>query len=408
MSIQKRVLERPHTTTGKRVAYLVRVEGLRDPVTGKRRQYSKQVPTMKEAKALEASWAADLARGTALVPSKATVGDLLDEYLRIELPRTVRPENRQPYESIVNRHLRPALGNVLAQRLTVEHVEKLMADLLAAGYSPSLVTKVRMRLGSALKLGMRWGIVSTNVAASARPPKITYKSATIWTPDEIGAFLRAAETDTHWPLWLLLVETGARQSELLGVAWEDVDLDRGTLRIGRQVVRLLKGTPTLKDGGKSKAASRTIGLTPRTVAELRGWRTRWLQYRLAAGPEWNPADLLFTTASGTPLSVNNLRKVFERLVRRAGVSSITPHAIRKAAITYALANGASPKAVAARVGHADSRVTLDVYSTITSEMDARLLDIIAAIVPQTTVANTDGTSQPGIHIADQDKVHHER
>lgn len=117
------------------------------------------------------------------------------------------------------------------------------------------MTKTRMRLSSALKLGMRWGIVGTNVADAARPPKISYRKAAIWKPADVGAFLDTAADDDLWPLWLLMVETGARTSELLGLAWEDVGFDRGTLRIGRLAVRLLKGTPTLKDGGKSLASA---------------------------------------------------------------------------------------------------------------------------------------------------------
>lgn len=389
MSIQKRTLAKPDAATGKKVAYLVRVEGKRDPVTGKRRQFSRQVATMKAAKALEAEWTTEVARGTALVPSKATVGDLLGEYLRLEVPRTVRPENRQPYESIITNHLTPAIGDVAAQALTVEHVERLLAGMQDAGYSSSLITKVRMRLGTALKLGMRWGVVSTNVAEIAKPPRIEYKKARIWTPEEVAAFLDTAADDALWPLWLLAVETGARTSELLGLAWEDVNLDRATLRVGRQTVRLTKGTPTVKDGGKSAAAARTIPLTPGTVAELKAYRKQWLEQKLAA-PDW-ATDLLFTTRAGSPLSANNIRKTFDRLVKAAGVPEITPHAIRKTAITLALANGASPKAVAARVGHADSRVTLDIYSSITSDMDDALLSIVTAIIPQEHRVDTSRT-----------------
>jgi len=138
----------------------------------------------------------------------------------------------------------------------------------------------------------------------------------------------------------------------------------------------------LPSRGKSKAASRTIRLTPGTVAELRTDRKRWAARKLEAGPMWNPDALLFTTRSGKPLSSNNLRRSFDALVANADVPAITPHAIRKTAITLALANGASPKAVANRVGHADSRVTLDIYSSITESMDDALLDIITGLVPQ--------------------------
>lgn len=383
MSITKRTLKTANPVTGRKVAYLVRVENPEpDRETGKRRWRTRQVGTHDEAKALQAEWTMEYKRGTALEPTKTTVAALLDEWLRVELPNTVRPENQQPYEIVVNRHLKPALGSLPVQKLTTQHVEQLLADMQERGLSSSLRTKTRMRLSSALKLGMRWGIVGTNVADAAKAPRITYKKAPIWTPAQVGTFLVTAKDDALWPLWLLMVETGARTSELLGLGWDDVDLDKGTLRIGRLVIRLMKGVPTLKDGGKSKSASRTIRLTPGTVAELRTDRKRWAARKLEAGPMWNPDALLFTTRSGKPLSSNNLRRSFDALVANADVPAITPHSIRKTAITLALANGASPKAVANRVGHADSRVTLDVYSSVTSEMDDSLLAIMTAIMPK--------------------------
>lgn len=374
-----------------KVRYQVLIDQ-RDPVTGKRnRMVVGTYSTKSEAKRAEASAITEQERGTLLKPDTTTVGELLDEYLRVEVPRTVRPENRQPYESIIKNHLKPVIGHVQARKLTVEHVEKLLAAMQARGLSSSLTTKTRMRLSSALKLGVRWGIVGANVADVARPPRISYRKASIWKPADVAAFLdTAADDDDLWPLWLLMVETGARTSELLGLGWEDIGFDRGTLRIGRRAVRLLKGTPTLKDGGKSAAAARTIRLTPGTVAELRTARTRWLERKLAAA-NWE-GDLLFCTRDGKPLSANNLRKVFDRIVSAAGVPAITPHAIRKTAITLALANGASPKAVASRVGHADARVTLDIYSQITSEMDDALLDIVTAIMPQRARTASSGSA----------------
>lgn len=353
---------------------------VRDMAGRRRNQTIGTYATKREAGRAERLALTQHERGTLLRPDTTTVGELLDEWLRVEMPRTVRPENRQPYEIVVNRHLKPTLGNVQARKLSAEHVEKLIADMQARGLSSSLITKARMRLSSALRMGMRWGIVATNVADVTKPPKIAYRKSAIWTPPQVAGFLDTAADDDLWPLWLFMVETGARTSELLGLAWEDVNLDRGTLRIGRQVIRLLKGTPTVKEGGKSAAASRTIRLTPGTVAELRAYRVQWLERKIAA-PSW-AGDFLFCTRDGKPLSANNLRKVFDRLVHDAGVPAISPHAVRKTAITLALANGASPKAVASRVGHADSRVTLDIYSSITSDMDDALLDIVTAIMPK--------------------------
>lgn len=360
--------------------YTVRVETT-EAMSGERQRVTVGTfATRKLAELAEAKALTEREKGTLLTPDTASVGELLDEYVRLELPRTVRPENRQPYESIIDRHLRPALGTIPASKLSVEHVERLLGDMQRAGYSSSTITKARMRLSSALKLGVRWNVVARDVATIAKPPRITYRKATIWTPSEVARFLRTARQDTHWVFWLMLVEAGARQSELLGLTWHDVQLERATVRLGRKTVRLLRGTPVVKDGGKSAAAGRTIGITPATVEELQAYRTRWLERKLAAGSGWNPDELLFTTRDGTPLSANNMRKVFDRLVATAGIPAITPHEVRKTNVTLALAGGTSPKAVAQRVGHSDARVTLETYDQLTAGQESRLMEIMAAIV----------------------------
>lgn len=362
--------------------YTVRIE-VTEALSGDRKRITVGTfGSKREAQIAEAKAIAERDRGTLLAPDSTTVAELLDEWVKVELPRTVRPENRKPYTSVIENHVKPTLGAIQVRKLSVEHVERLIGDMQEAGYSSSLITKARMRLSSALKMGVRWGIVSRNVAEEAKPPKVAYKRATIWTPDEVARFLQTARESSLWPFWLLLVETGARESEVLGITWEDVDLDRATLRLGWKTVRMLNGTPQVKQGGKSRAAGRTIGITRGTVAELSSWRTNWLQHRIKYGTDWNPEELLFTTTSGTPLSANNLRRVFDRLVVAAGVTKITPHAVRKTNISLALAGGASPKAVSQRVGHSDSRVTLDIYSQTTVGQEEHLLDIMAALLQE--------------------------
>lgn len=362
--------------------YLVRIESP-DPITGKRRRVTVGTYSAKrEAEKAEAKAITERERGTLLQPDTTTVGELLDKYLETEVPRTVRPENRAAYEIVIRRHLKPALGNVKVRRLTVEHVERLYADLQATGYSSSLIKKCHMRLGAALRLGKRWNIVHDVVTDVAKPPRLAYKQAEIWTPDETSAFLDVATDDDLYAFWLTMVETGARMSELLGVTWQDVDFTRGTLRLGAQVVRLLKGTPIVKQGGKTEAGARTIRLTAGTLAELKRYRAAWLQMKLASGePEWNQYELVFCSPAGRPRNHMNMRRRFDRIVRDAGVKAISPHSIRKTHITTTIANGANIKAVAARVGHRDITTTLKTYTALTASMDDELMAIVEAVVP---------------------------
>ena len=134
------------------------------------------------------------------------------------MSRTVRPENIPAYEIVIRKHIKPALGNVLVRKLTVEHVERFYGDLQARGYSSSLIKKCHMRLSSALRLGKRWNIVAENVCDIAKPPRVTYRKAWVWMPTEVEAFLGVTARDALYPYWLLTIETGARTSELLGVS----------------------------------------------------------------------------------------------------------------------------------------------------------------------------------------------
>lgn len=364
--------------------WLVRVESP-DPVTGKRRRVTVGTyRTKREAEREEAKAITERDRGTLLLPDRTTVGELLDKWLAVDVPRTVRPENIVNYETIIRKHLKPAFGNVQVRKLTVERVEGLYADLQTAGYSTSLIRNVHLRLSAALRLAKRWNLVAENVCDIAKPPTLSYGQPRFWTPDEVGAFLDIAEDDELYPYWLLAAETGARTSELLGVSWQDVDLERGAIRFGQQVVRLNKGTPFVKQGGKTDAGRRTVRLTTSTVAELRAYRTAWLEKRVAA-PEWeNPHDLVFCSARGRPLNARNVRRTFDRLVKDSGVTRISPHGLRRTHITSAIAAGANLKAVAARVGHRDLNTTIRTYQQLTGGMEDELLDIVEALMPRRT------------------------
>src|SRR5215212_4524896 len=192
-------------------------------------------------------------RGTLLQPTDMTVGALLDVWLEQELPKTVRPENRENYHIIVNKHLKPALGTAKIQRLSVQAIEAFYSKLSETGYSSSLIRKCHQRLSSALKLAKRWGWIAENPCDVTTVPKLTHKDPDVWTPIESAKFSAVAADDSMHPYWALAIETGARTSELLGLGSADLDLQRETLTIGRRAVRLLKGTPIIKEGAKTIA-----------------------------------------------------------------------------------------------------------------------------------------------------------
>jgi integrase len=360
--------------------YQVRVE-VGDPITGRRKRVTVGTfRTKREAEQAEAQATTEQKQGTLLMPDTTAVGQLLDRWLELEVPRTVQPENATNYAYVIRKHLKPALGNIPVQKLRVEHVERLYAQLQSAGYSTSLIKKCHMRLSSALRMATRWGLVSANVCDSAKVPRMSYKKAEVWTPNEVSSFLEVAASHSLAPYWCLALETGARTSELLGLSWEDVDLDRGRIRFGHRVVRLLDGSPIVKDGAKTEAGHRTVLLTEGMVEELRRYRVAWAERQLRADAWDNPHDLVFCTASGRPINPTHMRQTFNRLVAQAGVRPITPHGMRKTHITSLVAAGGNIKAIAARVGHRDVTTTLKTYTQLIPQMESELLELVTRVV----------------------------
>ena len=129
-----------------------------DSATGARKLQTVGIYASKTEAQLEGARAVEQRqRGMLLQPSDMTVSELLDLWLKQEMPKTVRPENQEPYRIVVTKHLKPALGAIRVQRLSVQAVETLYGKLVEAGYSTSLIRKCHLRLSSALKLARRWG-----------------------------------------------------------------------------------------------------------------------------------------------------------------------------------------------------------------------------------------------------------
>jgi integrase len=350
-----------------------------DPASGARKLQTVGIYASKTEAQREGARAVELRhRGTLLQPTDITVSELLDLWLEQEMPKTVRPENQEPYRIVVTKHLKPALGSLRVQRLTVQAIESFYGTLIAAGYSSSLIRKCHQRLSSALKLAKRWDWIHENPCEAATAPKLTHKEPEVWTPIDTAKFLEVAATHSMHPYWALAIETGARTSELLGIGWSDFDGERGTITIGRRAVRLLKGTPILKDGAKTSAGRRTIRLTDGILAALTEHQERQCLGPTAAS-DWVDNDLIFATASGRPVNPSHVRRSFDRLVKRAGVKRLTPHGMRKSHITALVAGGANIKAVAARVGHRDIATTLKTYTALTTAMQDELHQLVETL-----------------------------
>ena len=171
--------------------------------------------------------------------------------------------------------------------------------------------------------------------------------------EQLQSFLREAGESGVFELYYLELATGLRRGELLGLKWEDIDLERGDLRVKRQVVRI-NGVVT-EAPLKTKNAYRTLPLAEDTVSVLKE------QKKKAGSSLW-----VFPSPNGGPISPDSVLHMLHRVLKRAGPPKVRFHDLRHTFATLALQNGVDIKTVSGMLGHFSAGFTLDTYAHVTS------------------------------------------
>jgi integrase len=289
------------------------------------------------------------------------------------------PTTLQGYErnvALASQHC----GHILIEKLTPRDLDALYAKLLTHGSQPSgapprplarrSVMHVHRLLHTALKQARKWRLIAHNPAADATPPSVPHKQARAFTTEEIARLLAAAETDpeTHCMLALLLT-TGLRRSELLGLTLEALDLEAATLTVQRTVTETRR--VIVRETPKTKSSRRTLAIPAAVVTLLRAQKARVLEQALAWGSEYASGPrFLFPVNGGEPMRPLNLTARLRRLLRRAGVKGVQPvHGWRHATATLLIAGGADVKTTQSRLGHSSPAITLALYADKVDERD---------------------------------------
>ncbi len=298
-----------------------------------------------------------------------TVGDFLARWLAAAQP-SLKPRTFSRYQEVIELHILPALGRTRLRALGPEQLQRLYSAL-ADDLAPATIRKTHNVLHRALGQAVKWGAVSRNVAAAVDPPRVPRTEMRPPTLDQARKLLETAATapDRLLPLWTLAIYTGARQGELLGLKWEDVDFARGTLQIRRTLERIEHAVPVFAEP-KSATSRRLVALGPAAVDVLRVHKARQNEERLAAGGYYADYELVFATRAGTPLIRRNVLRDFKLLCDRAGLpGTFRFHDLRHCSATLMLLSGIHPKVASGRLGHATIGITQNLYSHLVEGLD---------------------------------------
>ncbi len=309
---------------------------------------------------------ADRDGGLVFDAGTVTVAEYLERWLTDSVRDTVRQRTYEEYVGIVERHLSPTIGRVKLKSLTPSHVRGLYREKLDSGLAPRTVQYIHRTLTKALKQAVGDSLIPRNVCEAVKPPQPRKAEISPLDTEQVRALLDTVSGERVEALYTVAVSAGLRQGELLGLRWEDIDLEAGTLQVRRTASEARTGL--VYEAPKS-GKGRRIQLSQKAVQSLRAHRKRQLEERMEKAGLWEDHGLVFPSEAGTPLGARNLQRAFKIRLKRAGLPDIRFHDLRHTCATILLSRNRHPKHVQELLGHASIALTLDTYSHVIPGMD---------------------------------------
>ena len=284
-------------------------------------------------------------------------------------------------------HVLPTLGGRNLRDLGPGQLNALYAELLssgrrngAGGLSAKTVRYIHTILHKALSDACDAGLVATNVAERAKPPRpqaTKQNEIRFWTPEQLRTFLGLVIGHRLEAAWQISAMTGMRRGEVLGLRWQDVDFDNARLHIRQAVVSV--AYDVIVSSPKNHLA-RVIDLDPGTVEHLRLHRKRQEQERETWGNSYEENDLVVCKEDGTPMHPQTYSQAFERIVAKSELPRIRLHDLRHTHASIALSAGVPAKVISEGLGHENPAFTLKQYAHVIPGMQADAARLVANTV----------------------------
>lgn len=311
----------------------------------------------------------ELNTGAFIEPTRITVGEYLKRWLSDYAAPKVSAKTFERYSEIVRLHLTPALGHHQLTALKPMMIQECYAAALRngridgnGGLSAQTVLHHHRVLREALRQAVRWQLLGRNPVDAVEPPRPQRREMVVLDEDQTIQLLDAAKESRLYIVVLLAVTTGLRRGEILGLRWQDIDIDNRIAHV-RRTVEQVRGGLRFKEP-KTAKSRRAVALPELAVEALRRHLVDQKRERLKLGSAYRDSDLVCARLHGTPLDPGEVTAGFARLIGSLDLPRIRLHDLRHGHATHLLRQGTHPKIVSERLGHSTVGITLDTYSHV--------------------------------------------
>ena len=354
----------------------------RDPGTGKQIQKSVYGATQKDVRQKLQQIAQAIDEGTYFEPTKMTVAGWMNVWLKDYLGN-VKTGTVANYTRHVNNHIIPALGAVKLSALQPPQIQQLYNALQDKGLSAKTIKNLHGCIHKALDVAVRIGYLKTNPSEACILPRIVKKEIRPLDTPEISEFLDAIKGHKYEALFKVDMFTGLRSGEILGLTWDCVDFDAGTLYICKQLTPPRMKGQKYAFGTPKNNKARTIRPAPYVMQVLQEYKIQQLEQRLHAGVAWDDGgfpNLVFTNEFGKHLTQSGVWKMLQKVLRDSDIENLRFHDLRHTYAVTSIHSGDDIKTVQENLGHHTAAFTLDQYGHVTETMRRDSADRMQAFI----------------------------
>jgi integrase len=280
--------------------------------------------------------------GSGGTPTNATLGSYLTEW--VDSWHEVRDSTRTSYRGHIDLHISPLLGGIPLSKLQPSDVRRLIEALQRKGLKAATIVRVVTTLRIALNAAVAERTLSDNAAEHVRLPRVDREPVRPLHLEEADAILRAVGETWIGPIVRLLLGSGLRLGEAIGLDQRDLLLDAGFVRVRR-----------------SKTEVRAVPISDDAIDALRE--------ALTIAPRLGPDEPVFYSPRKPRERLQgwSVSHALPRVLAAAGLQPLTPHALRHGAATLMLADGHPMRVIAEQLGHRNPALTSRVYAHVIPE-----------------------------------------
>jgi len=326
----------------------------RDPGSGKQIQKSIYGGTQDEVRRKLQAVIVDIDNGVYSEPSKLTISEWLDIWLE-EYTANLKPYTIASYKAQCDNHLKPSIGAIKLSALNAPTIQKLYNSLYRGKdavkpLSAKTIKNIHGVLHKALNQAVKIGYIRFNPSDSCTLPRVIKKEMQPLEETAIKDFIAACEGEQYKVLYITTLFTGMRQSEILGLKWDDIDFDNGSIVISRQLQK--KKKPTKDEYGKGtyyfttlkNNKSRKIAPAPFIMGLLKEHKRQQILQKMRLGSAWGNGErinqgLVFVDEIGQHLKHRTVYNRYKAIVEQLGIASARFHDLRHTYAVTALQNG---------------------------------------------------------------------